>query len=196
MPIPPDRGALIGPGLYNEIKKTIERVGGMPYDATKITRIPTDLSGEMPAVASATAFRIATFTGSWNIGSDKAVTLKSNTASTVMATNLFFPISGSTRSLDIAIARDGEDWYAISVPFSRSTAAFFEGTQTITFVGAGTHASVPAVTNVAASLNTSNCSIGVTQSTQSVMAVAGTQTAAVLSSSAGKFTATYLEIQV
>ena len=115
MAAPPDRGALIGPGFYNEIKNAIDRVGATPYDATKITRIPTDFSGDpqTPSQASPT-FRIGTFTGAWNIDETKTVTLVSNTATTVMATNVFADIAAASGSRKCGIARDEASWYLIA----------------------------------------------------------------------------------
>ena len=97
-------------------------------------------------------FRVCTFTGAWSIGSSKTVAFKYQTATpnTASATNLFFPVT-STAQLDCAIAKDGTAWFLIDVPFYTASASF------ITSI------------SVAASLNTSNCSItvGTTASTAS-----------------------------
>ena len=97
-------------------------------------------------------FRVCTFTGAWSIGSSKTVAFKYQTATpnTASATNLFFPVT-STAQLDCAIAKDGTAWFLIDVPFYTASASF------ITSI------------SVAASLNTSNCSItvGTTPSTAS-----------------------------
>jgi hypothetical protein len=98
------------------------------------------------------AFRVCTFTGAWSIGSTKTVAFKyqTSTPNTAVATNLFFPVT-STAQLDCAIAKDGTAWFLIDVPFYTASASF------ITSI------------SVAASLNTSNCSItvGTTASTAS-----------------------------
>lgn len=135
MATPPDRGALIGPGFYNEIKNAIDRVGAMPYDATKITRIPVDLSGDpqMPSQASPT-FRIGTFTGTWSIGTEKVVTLVSDTNSTVLATNVFaglIPGAGCS----VAIARDGAAWKCISANLAGLQGYSQSGTQVLSMSG-------------------------------------------------------------
>ena len=98
----------------------------------------------MPGGVAGKPFRVCTFTGSWSIGSSKTVTFKYQTATpnTASATNLFFPVT-STAQLDCAIAKDGTAWFLIDVPFYTASASF------ITSI------------SVAASLNTSNCSITV-----------------------------------
>jgi hypothetical protein len=97
-------------------------------------------------------FRVCTFTGAWAISSTKTVAFKyqTSTPNTAVATNLFFPVT-STAQLDCAIAKDGTAWFLIDVPFYTASASF------ITSI------------SVAASLNTSNCSItvGTTASTAS-----------------------------
>lgn len=60
------------------------------------------------------AFRVATFTGDWPIGSAKVVTFRNQTTTpnTASATNLFWPIpDGSQR--DCSIAKDGTAWYLL-----------------------------------------------------------------------------------
>lgn len=68
------------------------------------------------AVPNAKVFRVATFTGAWAIGASKVVTLKyrTTTPNTVLATNLFFPItSTAVGSRDCGIAKDGTAWFLI-----------------------------------------------------------------------------------
>lgn len=102
-------GFLISQGLHQDIKRTIARVDGMPFGGG-LTRIPTDLSG---ADAFPTdTFRIATFDGAWTRGSEKSVTLTSDTASTVSATNLFYDLPNNGMST-CAIAKDGTAWYLV-----------------------------------------------------------------------------------
>lgn len=73
-------------------------------------------------------FRIATFTGSWAINTDKAVTFKYQTATpnTVSASNVLFPLpelSNSTTSPTVcAIARDGTAWFLLNVIHSNHDA--------------------------------------------------------------------------
>jgi hypothetical protein len=120
------------------------------------------------------AFRVCTFTGSWSINTSKTVTFKYQTATpnTVSATNLFFPIDG-TSTRDCAIAKDGTAWFLVDVPFETATAVFFTGTTTQKVVSDIT---------LSASLNTNNCSITVnkTLTTASVTIVTGTSTSSYL----------------
>lgn len=63
-----------------------------------------------------TVFRMATFTGTWNIDEFKTVTLyhKTSTPNTVAAMNLFAQINSVATSRPCAIARDGTAWYLIA----------------------------------------------------------------------------------
>jgi len=105
------KGYLLGPGLASKIRQTIATVDGTPV-GSGVSKIPIDLSGDpAPPVK---AFRIATFTGTWSLGSDKAVTLKNvaATPNTVSAKNLFFDITANGTA-DCAIAKDGTVWYLV-----------------------------------------------------------------------------------
>lgn len=119
-------------------------------------------------------FRVCTFTGAWSINSSKTVTFKyqTSTPNTVSATNLFFPIDG-TSTRDCAIAKDGTAWFLVDVPFETATAVFFTGTTTQTVVSDIT---------LSASINTNNCAITVnkTLTTASVTVVTGTSTSSYL----------------
>jgi hypothetical protein len=121
--------------------------------------------------SNAKVFRIGTFTGSWSIGATKTVTFKyaTNTPNTAVATNLFFPITG-TASSDCAIAKDGTAWFLIDVPLETATAVF---------VGATSSTAVMTDVTLSASLNTSACtvSIGKTLVTTSITIVSSTFTA-------------------
>ena len=89
-------------------------------------------------------FRVCTFTGSWAIGSTKNVAFKyqTSTPNTAVATNLFFPVTGSA-ALDCAIAKDGTAWFLIDVPFYTASASYVSGV------------------SVGATLNTTTCAITV-----------------------------------
>jgi hypothetical protein len=68
-------------------------------------------------------FRMATFTGAWNKGSLKVVTLRNvtSTPNTVSAINLFLSVNtatGITATINCAIAKDGTSWYAIAAECS------------------------------------------------------------------------------
>lgn len=60
-------------------------------------------------------FRIATFTGSWSIDTEKTVTFKyrTNTPNTAVATNLFVDLEDKDEEQTVAIAREGTAWYLI-----------------------------------------------------------------------------------
>lgn len=92
-------------------------------------------------------FRIATFTGAWAINASKVVTFKYQTATpnTAVAVNLFFPVPAPSGATNCAIAKDGTAWFLIDVPLQTATAAVVSDVQ------------------IAATLNTANCSITVTR---------------------------------
>ena len=97
-------------------------------------------------------FRVCTFTGAWAINSTKTVTFKYQTATpnTASVLNLFFPYPAPSDSVDCAIAKDGTSWFLIDVPLRTATQAIVSDVQ------------------IAASLNTSNCSITVSRTLSTV----------------------------
>jgi hypothetical protein len=97
-------------------------------------------------------FRVCTFTGAWAINATKTVTFKYQTATpnTASVLNLFFPYPAPSGSVDCAIAKDGTAWFLIDVPFRTATQAIVSDVQ------------------IAASLNTSNCSITVSRTLSTV----------------------------
>lgn len=103
------KAALIGPAFYGKLKETIAKVDGRPI-GSGATKIPTDLGGDTSYAPK--TFRIATFTGAWSVNSDKTVTLVSDTAQTLTATNLFYDLPNSGDST-CAIAKDGTAWYLV-----------------------------------------------------------------------------------
>jgi len=158
-------------------------------------------------------FRVCTFTGAWAVGSAKTVTFRNvtSTPNTVSAVNLFFPIgTAQTETLNCAVAKDGQQWYLVDIPFETATANFIGSTQSVTYVtGTSVGTTIAGVetrnyiTDVAisASLNTSNCtiSVGKTLTTAAATFVTGTAAAVFASGTAttsviaGTYTATYLK---
>lgn len=61
-------------------------------------------------------FRMATFTGSWNIDAFKTVTFRDQTATpnTASAINLFANLTAASSARACAIAKDGTAWYLIA----------------------------------------------------------------------------------
>ena len=101
-------------------------------------------------------FRVGTFTGAWGIGTSKTVTFKNQTATpnTASVSNLFFDFPTPGGTVDCGIAREGTAWYLIDVPIEYSTAVFGSDTDTVSFLSS---------IQIAATLNTNDCSITVTQ---------------------------------
>jgi hypothetical protein len=106
-------GFLLGPGLLSDVRRVIDRVDGETI-GSGVRRIPTVIEGEDGR--RQTVFRICTFTGSWNIGAIKNVTLKHvpGATNTVNVTNLFATVPAPSQPADCAIARDGTAWFLIA----------------------------------------------------------------------------------
>lgn len=102
-------------------------------------------------------FRICTYTGAWNIGASKQLTIKgkADTPNTVMATNLFLPLPDNGQR-DCAIARDGAGWYLLQVQWNGqafvSSASL--GTENLTFTR---HAGVSLGTASTVAITTITC---------------------------------------
>jgi hypothetical protein len=132
-----------------------------------------------PNLGNAKVFRVATFTGAWDINASKTVTFKNQTATpnTVSASNLFFDFPEPSGTVDCGIAKEGTAWYVVSVPITSVTQQLIDG---------GDYDNVEVVTDISisASLSTADCSITVnkTLTTQTVLLpVSGsTYTASVL----------------
>ena len=187
-------GFLLGPNLLSQIRRTIDRVDGEPI-GSGFRRTQVALEGEEPR--SARVFRICTFTGSWAINETKTVTFKyqTSTPNTASVVNLFFPYPASTNATDCAIAKDGTAWHLIDVPFQTATAVFIGETATgIRVVSTATQTAVADVL-IAATLNTSNCSIIVsrTQATVSLTVLQSTATAVFVAST---YTASFVRFKV
>jgi hypothetical protein len=207
---------LIGESLRERLKSTIAKVDSIPFGGP-VSRIPTVLedggSNFAPKV-----FRVCTAPGSWPVESSKDVTFYgvTSTPNTVSVLNkiISLPAPKSTATSRIVnVAKDGTQWYLVSFQMSSKTAVLATATQTITFIGtaatsrvtfisgggtqtityAGAGSDVSVVTDISATLNTSNCNITVTKTTASVKTVGSTQTATTVSVS-GTQTATVVSM--
>lgn len=140
-------------------------------------------------------FRVAAFTGVWPINSTKTVQFAGSPTGTVVATNLFFPVTSTAAgSRPCAVAKDGTAWYLVDIPLQNATAVFVGSTATasqtsvataeITLIKSISTSQLTYVSDVSASLNTSNCAITVSKVTATAIAFgsAMTATASVISS--------------
>jgi hypothetical protein len=174
--------------------------------------------GPRGGAASSKVFRVGTFTGAWAVDTANVVTFRNvtTTPNTVHATNLLIslPAGAQTSSSRVCnIAKDGTAWYLVSFRAVSATAVFARQTQTITYIGTNntqtiTYATlgspVAVLTDVAASLNTTNCAITVTKTTANVQVVGTTATAAVISTASMQtavfmsqtYTATYISLDL
>lgn len=194
------------------IGKAVRQVEAGDRDLGPIEWGPRGVGG------SGKVFRVGTVTGAWSVDSPKDVQFFgiTSTPNTVSAINklVSLPAPKSTATSRIVnIAKDGSQWYLVSFQVSAATAVMATATHTITFIGTAatqtmtlinanatqtiTYASpgsdVSVLTNVAAVLNTSDCSITISKTTATLKTVGATQTATVVSL-AGTQTATIVSM--
>jgi hypothetical protein len=138
--------------------------------------------------------RAATFSGAWPVNSNKVVQFKFAPTATANVTNLSWPISSTAYSSENCIVgREGTSWWLVVPVLSTATAVFATQTATAVFVtgtatqvfytGSATQSSVNGfsfsratinyVTDVSATLNTSDCSIIVSKTTGNLEVVTG-----------------------
>jgi hypothetical protein len=107
---------LIGESLREKLRSTIAKVDGVAQ-GSPVSRIKTVIEGD--AGYNPKVFRICTFTGTWNVDTEKNLKFRNvtTTPNTVVAHNIFADIKGGTSSACItncAIAKDGTAWYLIA----------------------------------------------------------------------------------
>jgi hypothetical protein len=229
---------LIGESLREKLKSTISKVDSLAFGGP-VSRIPTVLE-DGGSSFSPKIFRVCTAAGSWPVDTSKSVTYYGVTATpnTVSVINqlVSLPAPKSTATSRIVnVAKDGTQWYLVSFQMSAKTAVMATATQTITFIGTSatsrvtfisadgtqtiTYATpgsdVSVVTNISATLNTTDCGITVNKTTTTIKTVgstqtattvsaAGTQTATIMSMSGtqtavlttGTFTATFISLEI
>lgn len=138
--------------------------------------------------------RAATFNGSWAIGASKVVTFKHAPTATQAVTNLSWPITSTAYSGEnCLVGREGTSWWLVVPVLSTATAVFATQTATAVFVtgtatqvfftGTATQATsngisltrstINYVSDVSATLNTTDCSINVSKTTGSIEVVTG-----------------------
>ena len=105
------------PGSAERIAKVVRTVEAGNRDTEWRPPAPRTVGG------GAKVFRMCTFTGSWDIDTQKVCTFLNvtNTPNTVSAYNVFANISGSTSTTvikHVGIAKDGTAWYAIAAECS------------------------------------------------------------------------------
>lgn len=130
----------------------------------------------IPPTSQRKVFRIATFGGAWFPNTTKEVQLVA-TGQTVNAFNRTFPLFSVPANSQIAcsVAKDGTAWYLVDVGKNQSYPH--------TLVSQFATRTVVTDIQIAATLNTSNCSITVTKTpvTATVTIVLSTYTASFLS---------------
>jgi hypothetical protein len=138
--------------------------------------------------------RAATFTGSWAINASKVVTFKYAPTATQAVTNLSWPITHNhSVAENCIVGREGTSWWLVVPVLQTATAVFATQTATAVFVtgtatsvfytGSATQSiangislarsTISFVTDVSATLNTSDCSITVSKTNGSSEVVTG-----------------------
>lgn len=124
-------GFLVSESFVKRVNSAVSRLDGLAQ-SSPLTNIPTYLEEVRKGVGD-DVFRIATFTGSWSLGSDKTVTFKRNTASTANVTNVFASMN-PPGSCDCHIAKDGTAWYCVSANLTQQQGYSSSGTQVLSVV--------------------------------------------------------------
>lgn len=112
-----------------------ERVARSVMGFEKMSDAASGLSFEhvTPALVNAKVFRIATFTGAWEINTFKTVTFR-NSTNTASVENLFVTLPAPPTAKPVGIAKDGTSWELVSWPMATATAIFIATTQATTFL--------------------------------------------------------------
>jgi hypothetical protein len=131
--MPGDKKYFVGESLREKLRATVAKVDATPQGGDR-TRIPTVVGGGAPAFAQK-VFRMATFTGTWNINEAKTVTFRGVTATpnTVSVQNLVCGLSPSG-ACDISIAKDGTAWYLVQPNLTQQPGYSASGTQVLSIV--------------------------------------------------------------
>lgn len=125
-----EKGFLIGPAFAGALKDLVDKDRSAVV-RTEHTKIPTRFDEPVGRAAGKT-FRICTFTGSWAIDTDKAVTFKgvTTTPNTVTVRNLFCGLNPSG-TCDVSVAKDGTAWYLVQPNLTQQPGYSASGTQVL-----------------------------------------------------------------
>ena len=103
---------LMGQGLVDKLRQTANTVDSMvAHDNPDVVRVTFDEPATRPSI-----FRIGTFgTEAWAVDTTATVTLTNVgiTGYTVAVSNVFGSVATAASSRQVAIARDGTEWYLI-----------------------------------------------------------------------------------
>jgi hypothetical protein len=112
-----------------------ERIGRAVLAVEGASRPSDGLAYEhpIPVLSNARVFRIATFTGKWDINTFKTVTFR-NSTNTASVENLFVTLPSPPAGATVGIAKDGTQWELVTWPMSTATAIFVAATQSTTFL--------------------------------------------------------------
>lgn len=137
-------------------RESAERIAGVVRAAEQAPTPTLPLTFErLQETRLPKSIRSATFSGAWPIGSSKVVTFANLPTNTANVQNLSWPITSSGYSNEpCLVGKEGTAWYLIVPRLQTATAIFVTQTQ------AGT--SLVSIA-IAATLNTSNCTITVSQ---------------------------------
>ena len=154
--------------------ESAERIAGVVRAAELATPEGKPLTFDAILPSARKQVRAATFTGSWAINASKVVTFKYAPTATQTVTNLSWPITHNhTVAENCIVGREGTSWWLVVPVLQAQTAVFVTQTASTTIMQSIT---------LAATLNTSNCSITVSQTpaTSSITVISQTATATYL----------------
>ena len=154
--------------------ESAERIADVVRAAELATPEGKPLTFDAILPAARKQVRAATFTGSWAINATKVVTFKYAPTATQTVTNLSWPITHNHLVAEnCLVGREGTSWWLVVPVLQAQTAVFVTQTASTTIMQSIT---------LAATLNTSNCSITVSQTpaTSSITVISQTATATYL----------------
>lgn len=104
-----------GPQPVQFTRQSAERIAAVvrQQELTPAPASPLEFQAFVPGGRSGGNVRVGTFSGAWNKGATKTVSL-ANAATTKVAINLFATVGAFAGDRSCAIAKDGTAWYLIA----------------------------------------------------------------------------------
>jgi hypothetical protein len=97
------------PESAKRIANAVRAVEQRPSEGTPLSFSRAD------SASKTKTFRVCAFTGSWQIGTEKAVVFlnQTTTPNTVSAINLFCGLNPGTAQCEVSVAKEGTSWYLV-----------------------------------------------------------------------------------
>jgi hypothetical protein len=157
-------------------RESAERIAGVVRAAELSPAVasPLDFGRRVVDQRIPKQVRAATFTGSWSVGASKVVTFKYAPTATANVTNLSWPITHNhSVAENCVVGKEGTSWWLVVPVLQTATAVFVMQTTSTTVMSS---------IQISASLNTSNCTITVSQApaTSKITVISQTATSSYL----------------